>query len=96
MTLLIVAAMLWVGVHRVAGTRLRDAVVARIGEGSFRGLCFSAFDPCDGVRSWAIIVTAWQRAPLRLYSASRLCPPVPLAELFALKRPLRLAVTAER
>jgi uncharacterized membrane protein len=38
MALLIVAALVWVGVHvGIAGTRLRDAVVAKIGEGRFRG-----------------------------------------------------------
>ena len=39
MTLLIIAALVWLGIHfGIAGTRLRDAIVARIGEGSFRGL----------------------------------------------------------
>jgi uncharacterized membrane protein len=34
MALLIVAALVWVGVHvGIAGTRLRDAVVAKIGKG---------------------------------------------------------------
>ena len=36
---LLVAAVAWVAVHvGVAGTRLRDRIVARIGEGPFRGL----------------------------------------------------------
>ena len=39
MALLIIAALLWIGVHGgIAGTRLRDVVVARIGDGPFRGL----------------------------------------------------------
>ncbi len=39
MTLLIIAALVWLGIHfGIAGTRLRDAIVARIGEASFRGL----------------------------------------------------------
>jgi uncharacterized membrane protein len=38
-TLLIVAALIWLGIHfGIAGTRLRDAIVTRIGEGAFRGL----------------------------------------------------------
>lgn len=36
---LLAAAVLWVAVHiGIAGTRLRDRIVARIGEGPFRGL----------------------------------------------------------
>lgn len=36
---LLAAAVLWVAIHiGVAGTRLRDAIVGRIGEGPFRGL----------------------------------------------------------
>ena len=39
MTLLIIAALVWLGIHiGIAGTRLRDVLVARIGEGPFRGL----------------------------------------------------------
>ncbi|HME23472.1 MAG TPA: NnrU family protein [Acetobacteraceae bacterium] len=39
MTLLIIAALIWLGIHiGIAGTRLRDVLVARIGEGPFRGL----------------------------------------------------------
>ena len=39
MTLLIIAALVWLGIHvGIAGTRLRDAIVARTGEWSFRGL----------------------------------------------------------
>jgi uncharacterized membrane protein len=41
MALLIVAALVWIGLHiGIAGTRLRGAIVARIGEGPFR-LVFS-------------------------------------------------------
>ena len=51
MALLIVAALVWVGVHvGIAGTRLRDAVVAKIGEGRFRGLfCWFRFS------RWAVV-----------------------------------------
>ena len=39
MTLLIIAALVWLGIHiGIAGTWLRDVLVARIGEGPFRGL----------------------------------------------------------
>ena len=39
MALLILAALIWLGIHiGVAGTPLRDALVTRIGEGPFRGL----------------------------------------------------------
>ena len=51
MALLIVAALVWVGVHvGIAGTRLRDAAVAKIGEGRFRGLfCWFRFS------RWAVV-----------------------------------------
>ena len=39
MGLLGLASLLWLGIHLgLAGTRLRDVVVSRIGEGAFRGL----------------------------------------------------------
>ncbi len=39
MILLLLVALLWLALHiGLAGTRLRDVVVARIGEGPFRGL----------------------------------------------------------
>ena len=39
MPALIVAGLIWVGIHLgIAGTRLRDAVAGRIGDGPFRGL----------------------------------------------------------
>ena len=39
MGLLIVAALIWIGLHiGLAGTRLRGTIVGRIGEGPFRGL----------------------------------------------------------
>ena len=39
MALLILAALIWLGIHiGVAGTPLRDVLVTRIGEGPFRGL----------------------------------------------------------
>jgi uncharacterized membrane protein len=58
MALLIVAALLWVGVHvGIAGTRLRDAVVARIGEGPFRGL-FSLVS----ILALAFLIWCWGRS----------------------------------
>ena len=48
MNLLIVAALIWIGVHvGIAGTRLRDRVVARIGDGPFRGRLLAAVDRGD-------------------------------------------------
>ena len=39
MALLIIAALVWLGIHfGIAGTRLREAIVASIGEPAFRGL----------------------------------------------------------
>ncbi len=39
MALLIIAALIWLGIHiGVAGTPLRDVLVTRIGEGPFRGM----------------------------------------------------------
>ncbi|WP_237217605.1 NnrU family protein [Falsiroseomonas oryziterrae] len=58
MTLLILAAALWVFIHiGVSGTRLRDTVVARLGEGRFV-LVFSL----ASVASIALLVIAWQNA----------------------------------
>ena len=58
MTLLILAAALWVFVHvGISGTRLRDAVVARLGEGRFM-LAFSI----GSVVSIVLLVLAWQNA----------------------------------
>ena len=55
MTLLIIAALIWFGIHiGIAGTRLRDGLVARIGEGPFRGLfsLLSILSIVFLVRSW--------------------------------------------
>jgi len=58
MTLLILAAALWIFIHiGVSGTRIRDAAVARLGEGRFT-LVFS-------IASFAaigLLVVAWQNA----------------------------------
>jgi uncharacterized membrane protein len=59
MSLLIVAALVWVGVHLgIAGTHLRDAVVSRIGDNAFRGL-FSLLS----IVSIVFLVQAWSSAP---------------------------------
>jgi uncharacterized membrane protein len=59
---LIVAALVWIGIHLgLAGTRLRDAVVRRIGEVPFRGL-FSVLSVV--VLVW--LVRAWNAAPTTL------------------------------
>jgi uncharacterized membrane protein len=57
-TLLILAAALWIFIHiGVSGTRLRDAVVARLGEGRFM-LVFSV----SSAVSIVLLVLAWQNA----------------------------------
>jgi uncharacterized membrane protein len=39
MGVLLIAALVWIGIHiGIAGTWFRDAIVARIGDGPFRGL----------------------------------------------------------
>ena len=59
MNLLIVAALIWIGVHvGIAGTRLRDRVVARIGDGPFRGL-FSLLS----IVVIMFLVRAWSTSP---------------------------------
>jgi uncharacterized membrane protein len=51
---LLTAAVLWVAVHiGVAGTRLRDAIVARIGQGPFRGLFVVASFVLLGWLAWS-------------------------------------------
>ncbi|MES2712280.1 MAG: NnrU family protein [Pseudomonadota bacterium] len=63
---LILAALLWVGVHvGVAGSSLRGVVVARIGENGFR-IAFSI----GSVVAIALLVSAWRAAdPTKLWSA---------------------------
>ena len=59
MTLLIIAALVWLGIHfGIAGTRLRDAIVARTGEWSFRGL-FSLLS----ILAIVFLIRAWAGAP---------------------------------
>jgi uncharacterized membrane protein len=59
MPLLIVAALVWIAIHLgLAGTRLRDAVVRRIGDGSFR-VFFSVLS----IVALLFLVRAWSTAP---------------------------------
>lgn len=59
MGLLIIAALVWIGLHLgIAGTRIRDGVVARIGDGPFRGL-FSLLS----IAAIIFLVRAWSAAP---------------------------------
>jgi uncharacterized membrane protein len=59
MPLLIVAALLWIGIHLgLAGTALRDAVVRRIGDAAFRGV-FSLLS----IVVLVFLVRAWNGAP---------------------------------
>ena len=56
MNLLIVAALVWIGVHiGIAGTRLREVLVGRIGDGAFRGV-FSAVS----IAAIVFLVMAWR------------------------------------
>ena len=51
---LLTAAVLWVAVHiGIAGTRVRDGIVARIGEGPFRGLFVVASFVLLGWLAWS-------------------------------------------
>jgi uncharacterized membrane protein len=62
MPLLIVAALVWIGIHLcLAGTTLRDIVVRRIGESPFRSL-FSVLS----VLALIFLVRAWDSAPSAL------------------------------
>jgi uncharacterized membrane protein len=59
MPLLIVAALIWLFIHiGISGTRLRDVVVAGIGEGPFRGL-FALLS----ILGIVFLVFAWNAAP---------------------------------
>ncbi|MGA8907667.1 MAG: NnrU family protein [Acidobacteriaceae bacterium] len=59
MTVLLVAALVWIGVHvGLAGTHVRDLVVARIGDGPFRGV-FSVVS----IAAIVFLVRAWSVAP---------------------------------
>lgn len=56
MTILVVAALIWLLIHiGIAGTAARDAMVARLGDGPFRGL-FSLLS----ILSLALLVWAWR------------------------------------
>ena len=62
MSLLIIAALLWIFIHLgLAGTRLRDMVVRRIGDGVFR-VVFSLLS----VASISFLIQSWSAAPSTL------------------------------
>jgi uncharacterized membrane protein len=59
MTELLLASLIWIGVHvGIAGTRVRDLVVARIGDTPFRGL-FSVVS----IAAIVFLVRAWSTSP---------------------------------
>ncbi len=59
MTLLVIAALVWLGIHiGLAGTRLRDRLVGRIGELPFRGV-FSLLS----IAVLVFLIRAWSAAP---------------------------------
>jgi uncharacterized membrane protein len=59
MTVLLLAALIWIGVHvGIAGTRVRGVVVARIGDMAFRGV-FSAVS----IAAIIVLVRAWSTSP---------------------------------
>jgi uncharacterized membrane protein len=61
-TLLIIAALLWIAIHlALAGTQLRDAVVRRTGDNAFRGI-FSVLS----IVSLMFLIRAWNTAPTSL------------------------------
>jgi uncharacterized membrane protein len=63
MTLLIIAALVWIAIHYgLAGTSVRDAVVRLIGETPFRGL-FSVLS----IVALIFLVRAWDAAPSTLW-----------------------------
>ncbi len=58
MRLLIFAALVWLGVHiGIAGTRVREVLVRRIGENRFRGLFSIA-----SIAMIALLIAAWRRS----------------------------------
>ena len=60
MVLLIIAALLWFGIHvGISGTRLRDRLVRRIGERPFRGLfsLLSILASCLLLGAWNVMWT---------------------------------------
>jgi uncharacterized membrane protein len=62
MTLLIIAALIWIAIHLgLAGTKLRDAVVRRTGDNAFRGI-FSVLS----IVALVFLVRAWSAAPTTL------------------------------
>ena len=59
MTVLLLAALIWLGLHlAVAGTRLRDRLVALIGDGPFRVLFSVA-----SIAALVFLVRAWSTSP---------------------------------
>ena len=55
MGVLLIAALVWIGIHiGIAGTRFRDVIVARTGDGPFRGL-FSLLS----IAAFVFLVQAW-------------------------------------
>ena len=65
MPLLIIAALIWIAIHLgLAGTRLRHAVLQRIGGGPFRGV-FSLLS----IAALVFLVRAWHAAPSTLWVA---------------------------
>jgi uncharacterized membrane protein len=66
MSVLLIAAVIWIGIHLgIAGTRVRDTIVARIGDGPFRGL-FSLLS----ILAIVFLVRAWSTAGTTLLWAS--------------------------
>jgi uncharacterized membrane protein len=60
MTVLVIAALVWIGMHiGIAGTQVRDAIVARIGDAPFRGLysLLSIVVIVFLVRAWGVAAT---------------------------------------
>ena len=63
MTLLVIAALIWIGVHvGIAGTPLRDRLVARIGETAFRGV-FSLLS----IAAIVFLARTWSQSPTTFF-----------------------------
>ena len=58
MAVLVIAALVWIGIHLgIAGTKVRDAIVAQTGDGPFRGL-FSLLS----IAALVFLIWAWSNA----------------------------------
>ena len=99
---LVAAAIAWVAVHiGVAGTRLRDRIVARIGEGPFRGLFVLASFAILGWLGWSFgaagpVQVLWQSPRWLVVLMMLLMLPALLLFVGSLSTPNPTSVTGAR